>query len=1127
VSRVLLIWLSTGLPNHIKNFKMKKVLVLICLFLVFTSVVFAQNRTITGTVTSQDDGFTLPGVTVVVKGTLQGTTTSTDGKYKLSDVSPTSVIVFSFIGYTPVEILVGGQQIIDAVMIPEAQKLQEFVVTALGVKREKREIGYSSEKMDTKEITRANAPNVISALAGRSAGVAVSEGDGVEGGSTLIVIRGNNNLAKNNQPLIVVDNVPMDNISGLDNVGRGVDWGNGISDLNSFDIEDYTVLKGGAASALYGERGANGVILITTKRGKKQNGIGITYNYNYKISHPYRYREVQNKYGAGGPVTLSEPGFPVDGEGTLLYPGIYGNDKLILNQAGETSTTSEQFGYYGSAVSWGPEMNGEMVKWWDGEMRDYSPQPDNFKMAFQDGVTQTHNISVQGGTDKGTLRLSFSRQDQSPVVDNSNSTRNTINVGTNIKISDKLRADAALTYVSFNRLNSPMLGEDANSFSKGFLYSWPRSYKGIDKENYQLADGSQNPLDGYPFMYVDKNLWWNYYNNNTWQNRDKYTGSVALICDVTPWLTATGRAGRDFSVEQFESKNKPIDYIGLMEGGYSNSLSKTTMDNLEFFLAANKEGLFGSKFDARFTAGASRWNYDSYGMSGHSGTWYYPNMYTFFNYTEPTDSTDLNGNIIVVDPGNTASSMVPGETILTQRTNSVFSFLNLSYNKYLFMELTGRNDWSSTLPDNNNSYFYPSVSVSFIATEAFKLQEKIPWLYFLKIRGGIAQTANSPEPYKKNFYYTTSLFGGQQASTLPGVIPPTELKPQFVNGYEGGLNVGLFENRIDIDFTYYYKHSFDQILDLPVPSSSGASTITINQGELSNNGFDITINTVPVQTNELMVKAGLNFSRNRNYIVSLGGYSGSYHLADIWGLNGPAMELYEGDEYGTITGYDYLYDKNGKRILNDEGTKYQITDTRVPIGNASPKFIGGLTSELLYKNFRLGFLVDTKWGGDIYCGSYVIALQTGQSPSTLLERDGGGLPYTDPDGVVRNVGVILDGVYADGTPNDKVVNYLYKYLPNAGGWGKFVSTPGILEDTWVKMREISLSYDLPQMVLKKSKVFQSLTLSIVGRDLFYIYSSLPDNINPEGIMGSGNAQGFEWASFPGTRSFTFGANVTF
>ncbi|MBK6964046.1 MAG: TonB-dependent receptor plug domain-containing protein [Bacteroidales bacterium] len=324
------------------------------------------------------------------------------------------MLVFSFVGYTTLEVPVGSRLVIDAVLTPEAKRLEEVVVTALGVKREKREIGYSSEKINTDEVLRSNTSNVLGALTGRSAGVQVSTNDGVEGGSTRIVIRGNNNLARNNQPLIVVDNVPMDNNPGFDNVGRGVDWGNGINDINPFDIEDYSVLKGGAASALYGERGANGVILITTKRGKKQGGLGVTYNYNMKLTNPYRYREVQNKYGHGGPITFSEPVLRADTNGILQYPGIYGTDKLVIDQEGNTSTTAQEFGYYGSAVSWGPEMNGELIKWWDGEMRNYSPQPDNLKMAFRDGITQTHNVSVQGGNDKGTIRMSFTNQDQTP-----------------------------------------------------------------------------------------------------------------------------------------------------------------------------------------------------------------------------------------------------------------------------------------------------------------------------------------------------------------------------------------------------------------------------------------------------------------------------------------------------------------------------------------------------------------------------------------------------------------------------------------------------------------------------------------------------------------------------------------
>ncbi len=1106
---------------------MKKILLTVSLVLFAVAGVIAQQHTITGQITSNEDNFGLPGVSIVIKGTTTGTVSDIEGKYSLAGVSESDTLHISYVGYAPKDVVVGNQRVINVVLQVSASELGEVVVTALGVKRQQREIGYSTQKIDVAVVAQSNTPNVLDAIAGRSAGVNISQGDGVDGGSTRIIIRGNNNLFGNNQPLIVVDNVPMENTPGLDNIGRGTDWGNSIGDINPLDIEDYTVLKGGAASALYGSRGANGVILITTKRGKKKPGIGVTYNLSHKVIQPYRYREVQNKYGHGGPIAFTPPSFPMDGD-TMLYPGINGTDNLILNQEGETSSSSAEFGYYGSAVSWGPEMKGQMVRWWDGEMRPYSPQPDNYKSAFHNGYTQTHNISAAGGSDFGSIRVSITRQDHEAIIDNSNYDRTTINLGANLKVSDKVRADLSFSYINYNRLNSPILGEEGNSFSKGYLYSWGRSYKGIDKENYELADGSRNPQENYPFLYVNNHLWWNYYNNNTTQQRDKYMGALTLTYDITSWLNLMGRVGRDFFLEQFEAKEKPIDVIGLKEGYYGKSLSRTYSDIFEAFLTAEKANIFNSKFGVKLMVGASRWNYDYYWMKGHSGTWYYPNMYMFANFTETTYTSDEFGNTIVDRPGDNASMMVTRDTLNRRRNNSVFSFLNFSYDDYLFLELTGRNDWSSTLPPGDNSYFYPSVSLSFIASEAFNFHESIPWLNFVKVRGGIAQTATDAEPYQLDFYYRTGFFGGQQMSTFPNTIPPYNLTPQRVNAYEAGLNLGFFENRIDFDFTYYHTYSYSQILPgLPIPNSSGAELITINEGVLTNSGFEIVLNAVPVQTPNFLFKTGINLSRNRNVIVSLGDHADVYPLGDIWGLNGPAMALREGDEFGTIYGYDYIYHENGQPILNDEGTKYLITDTRVPIGNAAPHFIGGWYTEFYYKGISLTTLIDAKIGGDIYAGSYVINLQTGQSPETLVEREGGGLPYTDPDGNTSNIGVILDGVYADGTQNDKVVHYYYKYMPNAGGWGKIISTPGIVENTWVKMREISLSYTFPQKLIRKTKVFQNLKLSVVGRNLFYIYTTLPDKINPEGIMGSGNAQGFEWASFPSSRSITFGLNASF
>ena len=1100
---------------------------LVLLFMIIGSSSLAQTTTVRGKVTSAEDQMGIPGVAILIKGTLKGTVTDIDGNYTLDGVAQEDTLKFSFIGFETREIVVGRQTKIDVLMAVESTNLEEFVVTALGVKRQQREIGYSTQRIEADVVIRSNPPNILNGMIGRAAGVQVSQNDGIEGSSTRITIRGNNTLSGKNQPLIVVDNVPLENIPGQENVGRGVDWGNAIADINPLDIETYDVLKGGASTALYGSRGANGVILITTKRGKKQEGLGVSYSYSYKWTHPYRFREMQNTYGAGGPISFSAPVFPMNGD-TLLYPGIYGTDNLVINQQGETRSTSEEFGYYGSAVSWGPKMNGEMVKWWDGKMRSYAPQPDNYKSVFQDGSTQTHNIAASGGNEKGSMRVSITRQDNKAIISNSSYDRTTINLGANMKISSKIVADLTLSYINFNRLNSPMLGESQESFSKGFLYSWPRSYQGIDRENYANPDGSRNPQEGYPFLYINPYLWWDYYNNSTTLQRDKYIGALALTYDITPWLFVTGRAGRDFNLDQYTTQNKPTDVLGLRDGYYANSLNRSYSDIFEAMLTAQGKGILHEKLDVKFSIGANRWNYNLYEIRGHSGIWYFPTRYTFDNFTSPTYYTNPQGETVVKNPGDTPEGMRPGESYMRERTNSVFSFLNLGWDDYLFLELTGRNDWSSTLPPESNSYFYPSASVSLLANKAFRFLENQQWISMLKLRGGLAHTASDTDPYMLDFNYTSGVFGGAQTASFPSTIPPYLLKPQHVNTWEIGVIFGVLENRIDLDFTYYYKDCYSQILsNLPVPVSSGASGITINEGMLTNSGIEIVLNTVPVQTRDFMIKSGINFSHNRNYVKSLGDYAEVYPLADIWGLNGPAMALREGDEYGTIYGYDYVYHENGKPILNDEGTKYLITDTRVPIGNASPDFIAGWNTEFVYKGFRLAALIDTKWGGDIYCGSYVISLQTGQSPETLLEREGGGLPYTDPKGNTSNVGVILDGVYADGTPNDKVVHYYYKYLPNAGGWGKLLSTPGILENSWIKMREISLSYTLQNKVLDKLRIFKKLSFSVVGRDLFYIYTSLPDKINPEGLMGSGNAQGFEWASLPGTMSVTFGVTAEF
>ncbi|MCB0520976.1 MAG: SusC/RagA family TonB-linked outer membrane protein [Lewinellaceae bacterium] len=1082
------------------------------IFLLFQFSLFAQKQ-ITGTITDAKTGEPMVGVSVFIKDSPgNGTISDLDGSYQLQAPGETTVLIFSFVGYEILEMPVGAGATLDVSMQEDAQQLNEVVVTALGIKRQKREIGYSTESFEGDEVLLSNAPNVVSALSGKSAGVQVTSPNGVDGGTTRITIRGNNNIDANNQPLVVVDGVPLENDPGLTNIGRGVDWGSAINNINPNDIESINILKGPTASALYGSRGGNGVVLITTKRGGKQKGIGISYNVQHKVIQPYYYRDVQNIYGAGGPISLLEPTLPTNDDGVYVYPvethatnGPYGR------------ATTELFGYYSTGVSWGPKMEGQQVLWWDGEMRSFDPQPDNLKQYFSDGNTTTHNLSFSGGGKMGTMRVSLTRTDHDAIIPNSKYDQTTVNLGSRLDISPKVHADIALSYINYNRLNSPTLGDDNNrSFGKGILYSWPRSYKGLEKDLDILPDGTRNDYGGkYPFTFAPPHLWWNTYNNNTELNRNKLIGALALTYDVTPWLNLTGRVGTDFTLNQFETRNKPIDKLGILEGYYANELGRDLVRNNEFLITVHKDKLFHSDFNASLSFGGTQWSRSIYGLKGESGKWVNPWLYSFNNFEDRLTVPITNERN---EDGTTRR--------FEKKINSLYSFLNLGFKDFVFLEITGRNDWNSTLPIESNAYFYPSASLSFIPTKAFDFKQE--WLSFWKIRGAYARTASDTDPYQVNFVYSTSTFGSNQTASLPDTIPPIALKPQNANSFEVGTTLGLFNDRINFDFTYYYIRSYDQILNSPLPSSSGASFIKINTGILENKGFEAILNATLIEKRHFFWQTGFNISRNRNYVVSLGEGAKTLELADIWGLNGPAIAVREGEEYGTIVGYDYVFDEaSGKPILNEDGTLYQISESRVPIGNASPDFIGGWTMRLGFKGLTLSTLVDTKWGGDIYAGSYVIGLQTGQSPETLPERQGQGLPYTDPEGNVRNVGVILDGVYADGTVNDKVVHYYFKYVGNTGGWGRFISTPGIKENTWVKMREISLSYQFPSKLAQKTKIFQDLTLSLTGRDLFYIYSSLPDRINPEASNGAGNAQGLEWASFPGTRSFTVGLNAAF
>ena len=1097
-----------------------KILRFFWLFIVFFPLITqAQNISVTGKVISSDDGYGLPGVTVKVKNADVGTVTDIDGNYTIV-VDSKGTLVFSFVGFTTQEIPVKGKNRINVTLDQDAQMLDDVVVTALGIKRQKRELGYATQEIGGDLIARSGSGSVISALSGRSAGVQIINPTGVDGGASRIVIRGNNSIFGDNQPLIVVDGVPMTNEGGVTDWSGGRDWGTALNNINQEDIENIDILKGPTAAALYGSRGGNGVLLITTKKGSKQRGLGITYSSSYKITEPYLYRSVQNKYGAGGPISFSTPTLtPIEGmtdeNGNQVYeyPGIYSVDN---GPEGEPTNTT--FGYYGGAVSWGPEMNGESVKWWDGVVRQYSPQPDNLSMLYRNGHTFNNNISFQNAGDFGSIRVSFTDSRTDAIIDNCNLRQTTVNVGTLINVSEKIKADVSFTYLDYYRLNSPLIGESYSNFNKGLLYSWPRSWQGIESTTYENPDGTMNEFSGYPYNYIYSNTFWSFYNNNTELDRDKMYGSIRLMYDITPWLSATAKVALDWNNDNYTTKNKPTTIDGMAGGYYSKSKSSSITRDMDFLITAYKEKIFDSKFNVRFSVGGEQYYGYREGLNGSSGTWAYANLYTIYNYSNATERTF-------------------GESRWEKQVNSAYAFLNLSYSDWLFLDVTGRNDWSSTLPITNNSYFYPSTTLSFVPTSAFK-QWKWGPINFLKLRGSWAQTASDTDPYQLTYTYNTTSFGHQLSATLPTTVPPLELKPQRQRSYEVGFDLGLGA-RFNMDFTYYDIYSWDQILSSPLAPSSGASNVTINTGIVTNKGIEAIMTYDIAQGKDYGVQVGLNIARNKNKIVDLAG-SNMYMLSEIWGSNGPAIAVEEGEEYGTIYGWDYVYsytmgdgtvvgpfyDANGNALplINEEGTEYLKTDSRVPVGNCAPWVTGGINMRASYKNWSLYALIDAKLGGQIYCGSYVVAMQTGQSLETLYEREGNGLPYYDADGnFLGNYGIVLPG-YCINTEtgnaylNENVVHYYYKYMPNFGGWGNFLTTPGIVNNTWVKLRELSLTYDFPHKLLDKQSFFKQASLSLVGRDLFYFYKTLPDNINPEGTQGSGNAQGLEYASYPGTRS---------
>jgi len=1101
-------------------------------------------KPVTGTVLSSE-GAPLQGVSITVAGTSRGTATDEKGHFEIQ-ANEGDLLVFSSVGYTIARIKVTGSATMDITLQRSENSMGEVMVTALGIKREARSIGYSNQQVVGSDVVKADPPNLAQGLMGKAAGLNISVPNGVEGSSTRIVIRGINSLTANNQPLIVVDGVMIDNepilpqgqnLSSQNFLGnntdvrssQGTDYGSFLNTINPDDVENVNVLKGPTAAALYGARGANGVILITTKKGGKQKGLGLTYNFSDRWNDPYRFVQMQHEYGSGMTETLysANPAFYQDGN----------NKDRQFNendQYGPHSTVpgGDNFyaiiGFPGDGASWGPKMAGQPLVWWDGTTRPYTANPNIFKSFYKTGNTTTHNVSFSGGGEAGTLRASYTRTSNDAITYNSNSSQNVFNIGSSLNVSKKVKVEATASYTNLKRLNVPnttgydLSGNATPSTGYITMYGLPADYKALERGLYLNPDGSKNTTltanAPYPSMGM-QDYWWNTLQNNTTFTHDQLLGSLKLTADLLPWLNATGHAGIDYFTHQFETKNKPTDAQGLAGGAYSNDLAKATTVNLDGLVTAHKSDLFPD-LDASLSVGGSYYHnklYDLY--SNNPGPFLYPFVYNLTNYA--------------------GANPFPRATENRSETEiqSVYSILNLSYKKYLFLEFSGRNDWSSTLPRANLSFFYPSANLSFVFTDAFKMGAVSNWLSYGKLRFALSRSANGTIPYQTIFNYiqpTTQGFTGGLA--VPSTLPASLLNPQQARSYEIGTDLGFLNNRINLNFTYYNIYSYDQILSVNIPTSSGADHQTINTGALRNKGIEFIINAKVINDRDFGWDITVNGAHNQNKVVSIAPGIDQIPIGNWFGGNGVTMNARVGDAYGTIYGYDYLY-KDGQKVVNlikdgggnVIGSQYATTKDFVKIGNATPTITGGISNTFHYKNLSLYVLTDFKIGGQIWSADYASLMGQGEAPETVYERDGHGLPYTFPDNSTANVGVILPGVTPDGKPNTAVVNSWWKYAGNYQSWSNvpLVRSNSIFTNSWGKLRELNLTYRLPQELVSKTGIFQNLSVSLIGRDLFYLFTRLPDKLNPEGINGTGNAQGIQWAQLPGVRSFGFSVKAGF
>jgi TonB-linked SusC/RagA family outer membrane protein len=1060
-------------------------------------VAWAQTRTVTGRVTDAQ-GRAVPFASVTISGTSTGVAADENGNFTIQ-APPNAVLVFSAAGFQTSQVNIGTQTTVTASLSSQAS-LNEVVVTALGVRRTRNQVPYAAQQITGEEVSKNRSSNFIQNLSGKVAGLELRQSNTL-GGSTNVVIRGTKSISGNNQALFVVDGVPIDNTnakSGGQATGSGgYDYGSAAADVNPDDIESITVLKGAAATALYGSQGGNGVILITTKRATR--GLGITVNSGVTVGKYDKstFAEYQTEYGGGYGRYYEDP------SGFFLYRDIDGDgvDDLVM-------PTSED-------ASYGGKLDGRLVYQWD----SFDPLSPNFGKArpwlaaenlpgsfFQTAVSSNQSIIITGSSDIGSFKVGYTRNDDKGILPNSKIIKNLVNFGGSYNITPKLTASAAINFSGIDGKGRYGTGYDDKNLMTNFRQWWQVNVDvkdqqaAYEREKRNVTWNWADPTDLVP-IYWD-NPYFTRFENFESDSRSRYFGNVSLDYKPLDWLNISGRIAHDTYAELQEERQA----VGSVTVSSYTSINRRVRGT-NYNLLLNMDRDLSTDFNFKALLGTNvRKERRELLAAVTNGGLVADRIYALSNSKNPLTP--------------------PQESDIRREVWGNFAGATLSWRDMLTLDATIRNDRASTLPKDSNSYWYPSVSLGYVFSKSIPATS---WLSYGKIRANYAQVGNDAAPYSLvNAYDIFSPFGSISQASVQGTAANPRLKPEQTKSYEFGLEVALLKNRLGFDVSYYNAKTFDQIFAVPISTATGNNSRFLNAGNVRNKGIELSMYGTPVQTRDFSWTINLNWTRNRNKVEEL------YPGIDVITLGsfqgGVSINAALNEPFGTIRGNDFVYYKTDPdapvvrdpalRMVGANGRYLLTTESNINIGNSNPDWIGGINNSLKYKNLSLSWLIDVRQGGDVFSLDLYYGLATGLYPETAGLND---LGNPSRDLISAGGGIIMPGLKQDGKPNDIRVNNT-----EYGSYG-YVRNPAaafVYDASYVKLREAILTYALPQSIFRGSKVFKGIDLSLIGRNLWIIHKNLP-YADPEENISSGNLQGYQGGAYPTTRTLALNARLRF